>query len=72
MCLIAAKIVEMEDPVKQFEQLLFYVLTVLAGLVLHGFISLPLIYLVVVRKNPFRYLYGVLEAIVTALATASR
>ncbi|XP_045159084.2 excitatory amino acid transporter 3-like isoform X2 [Mercenaria mercenaria] len=71
MCLIAAKVVEMDDLGKTFEQLLFYFLTVMTGLVLHGFLTLPLIYFVIVRKNPFSYLYGVLEAVVTALATAS-
>ena len=72
MCLIAAKVVEIDDLGKTFEQLAYYFLTVMLGLFLHGFLTLPLIFFVIVRKNPYLYLYGVLEAIVTALATASR
>lgn len=72
MCLIAAKVVEMDDPETIFQQLLFYFLTVMVGLVVHGFVTLPLIYLVIVRRNPFLFVYGVVEAMVTALATASR
>ena len=72
MCLVAAKVVEMEDPEKTFEQLLFYFITVIAGLAFHGLITLPLIYFITVRKNPFKFILGVLEPMVTALATSSR
>lgn len=71
MCLVAAKVVEMEDPEKTFEQLLFYFITVIAGLAFHGLITLPLIYFITVRKNPFKFILGVLEPMVTALATSS-
>ena len=72
MCLVAAKVVEMEDPEKTFQQLVFYFITVLAGLGVHGLITLPLIYFITTRKNPFSFIYGVLEPMVTALATSSR
>lgn len=72
MCLLAANVVDMEDPAKSFEQLVFYFLTVIVGLFVHGFITLPLIYLLFVRRNPFTYLAGMVEAMITALATASR
>ena len=42
MFLVAAKIVEMDDPVKVLGQLGLYTGTVLAGLAIHGFIILPL------------------------------
>ncbi|KAK6179691.1 hypothetical protein SNE40_011996 [Patella caerulea] len=71
MFLVAAKVVEMDDPEKTFQQLAYYFLTVMAGLTIHGFVTLPLIYFLFVRKNPFKFIYGVLEAIVTALGTAS-
>ncbi|KAJ8315652.1 hypothetical protein KUTeg_007802 [Tegillarca granosa] len=69
--LIAAKVVEMQDPEKTFEQLLYYFITVMCGLVVHGFVTLPLLYLIIVRKNPFRFIYGVTQALVTALGTSS-
>ncbi|KAL5020528.1 hypothetical protein ScPMuIL_003420 [Solemya velum] len=71
MFLIAAKVIEMEDPAKTFTQLAYYMLTVLAGLAVHGFIVLPLIYFIVVRRNPYKFMYNMVKALTTALATAS-
>ncbi|KAK3102562.1 hypothetical protein FSP39_012210 [Pinctada imbricata] len=69
--LVAAKVVEMEDPEKTFEQLMYYFITVMTGLIIHGFITLPMLYLVIVRRNPYKYIYGVVQALVTALGTSS-
>ncbi|ELT92594.1 hypothetical protein CAPTEDRAFT_63150, partial [Capitella teleta] len=71
MFLVAAEIIEMEDPVKELEALGLYIATVMAGLAIHGLIVIPLIYLIITRKNPFKYLYHVLQALITALGTAS-
>jgi len=49
-----------------------YIATVVCGLIIHGFIILPLIYLIFVRTNPYKYLLGALQALLTALGTASR
>ena len=62
----------MEDPVGELRALGYYILTVMVGLAIHGGFILPLIYFVAVRKNPYKYLYGVLQAMITALGTASR
>lgn len=70
--LIAAKLVEMEDLDAMFEQLAYYMVTVLAGLFIHAFIVLPLIYVIFTRKNPFRFMVGMIKAILTAWGTASR
>lgn len=70
--LIAAKLVDIEDLGGVLSSLGYYMLTVLLGLFIHGFIVIPLIYLVFVRKNPFKFMYGIIQAIVTAFATASR
>merc|ERR1711972_326540 len=45
--------------------------TSIVCLLIHGIIILPLIYFLVTRKNPLKFLYGVLQAIVTAFANAS-
>lgn len=62
----------MEDPEKMFAQLGYYMATVLAGLAVHGFIVLPLIYFIATRKNPFSFMYNMLKALLTAWGTASR
>ncbi|XP_046361676.2 excitatory amino acid transporter 3-like [Haliotis rufescens] len=69
--LVAHKVVEMENPEQTFQQLLYYFLTVMAGLFAHGFITLPLIYFIFVRKNPLKFIAGVAQAIFTALGTSS-
>eukprot|EP00698_Gefionella_okellyi_P022506 TRINITY_DN7474_c0_g1_i1.p1 TRINITY_DN7474_c0_g1~~TRINITY_DN7474_c0_g1_i1.p1 ORF type:complete len:485 (+),score=108.28 TRINITY_DN7474_c0_g1_i1:58-1512(+) len=48
-----------------------YVVTVLSGLLVHAVITLPLLYLIFLRRNPFRYLLGVGQALMTAFGTAS-
>ena len=62
----------MTDPVGELEALGFYITTVLVGLIIHGALLLPLVYFVVTRKNPYKFLYGTLQALFTALGTASR
>ena len=70
--MVASEIVNMADPVAELKALGLYIATVMTGLVIHGFIILPLLYFVFVRKNPVRYIYGILQAMATALGTASR
>lgn len=71
MFLIAGKILELEDPAKVGAQLGMYMVTILLGLCIHTVILLPGIYFVLTRKNPFRIMWGVVQAWVTALGTAS-
>ena len=72
MFLITGKILSLDDPAKVGEMLGMYMVTVLTGLILHAAVILPLIYFVIVRKNPLRVFVGILQAFVTALGTASR
>jgi len=51
--------------------LTLYVGTVLAGLVIHALIVLPLLLYWLARTNPFRFMYQMREALMTAFATAS-
>lgn len=71
-CLICGKIISINDLEVVAKQLGMYMLTVIVGLIIHGGILLPLIYFVIVRKNPFTFFMGVFQAWVTALGTASR
>lgn len=70
--LIAGKIVEMEDMGVIGGQLAMYTLTVIVGLLIHAVIVLPLLYFFVTRKNPWVFIGGLLQALITALGTSSR
>ncbi|XP_075706385.1 excitatory amino acid transporter 5-like [Rhinoderma darwinii] len=69
--LIAGKILEMEDPSVIGRKLGLYAITVMAGLIIHGVFLLPLLYLIITKKNPFSFIQGILQALLIALATSS-
>ncbi|XP_076353695.1 excitatory amino acid transporter 1-like isoform X3 [Tachypleus tridentatus] len=69
--LIAAKMLEMEDFSVLVGQLGLYTATVILGLFLHAVIILPVIYSVVTRSLPFRFMSNMMQAIATAFGTAS-
>ena len=48
-----------------------YFATVLVGLAVHAFLTLPLILWTFTRRNPFRFMYQMSEALLTAFSTAS-
>ncbi|XP_041842315.1 excitatory amino acid transporter 3 [Melanotaenia boesemani] len=68
--LIAAKIIEVEDW-EIFKKMGLYMVTVLSGLAIHGAICLPLIFFIIVRKNPYTFTLGMAQALVTALMMSS-
>uniref|UniRef100_A0A8C6VR57 Amino acid transporter n=1 Tax=Nothobranchius furzeri TaxID=105023 RepID=A0A8C6VR57_NOTFU len=68
--LIAAKIIEVEDW-EIFRKMGLYMVTVLSGLAIHATICLPLIFFIIVRKNPFTFTLGMAQALVTALMISS-
>ncbi|XP_066509441.1 excitatory amino acid transporter 2-like [Hoplias malabaricus] len=70
-CLICGKIISINDLEMVARQLGMYMVTVIVGLIIHGGIFLPLIYFIIVRKNPFTFFMGMFQAWVTALGTAS-
>uniref|UniRef100_A0AAY4C1C0 Amino acid transporter n=1 Tax=Denticeps clupeoides TaxID=299321 RepID=A0AAY4C1C0_9TELE len=69
--LIAGKIVEMDDITQMGGQLGMYTITVIIGLLIHAILVLPMLYFIVTRKNPFVFIAGLLQALVTALGTSS-
>uniref|UniRef100_A0A0K0CWY2 Amino acid transporter n=1 Tax=Angiostrongylus cantonensis TaxID=6313 RepID=A0A0K0CWY2_ANGCA len=70
--LIAHKILEVNDFMATARTLLMFIVTVnIAGLAVQCFITLPLIYFVTTRQNPYRFLRGLGQAVLTALGTAS-
>lgn len=70
--LIAGKIVEMDDLTQMGGQLGMYTITVIIGLLIHGVLILPTLYFAITRQNPFIFIGGLLQALVTALGTSSR
>ncbi|XP_007492033.1 neutral amino acid transporter B(0) [Monodelphis domestica] len=71
MFLIAEKIVEMEDVGQLFANLGKYVGCCILGHLIHGLLVLPLIYFAITRKNPYRFLWGIVPALATAFGTSS-
>uniref|UniRef100_A0A674BXY3 Amino acid transporter n=1 Tax=Salmo trutta TaxID=8032 RepID=A0A674BXY3_SALTR len=69
--LIAAKIVEMKNLAEVGGQLGMYTVSVIVGLLIHGLFVLPLLYFLVTRKNPYTFMAGLLQALITALGTSS-
>ncbi|XP_060763628.1 solute carrier family 1 member 3a isoform X2 [Neoarius graeffei] len=69
--LIAGKILEMEDLSAMGGALGLYTITVIMGLFIHATLVLPTIYFLVTRKNPFVFIGGLLQALITALGTSS-
>uniref|UniRef100_A0A8C5LMI5 Amino acid transporter n=1 Tax=Leptobrachium leishanense TaxID=445787 RepID=A0A8C5LMI5_9ANUR len=69
--LIAGKIAEMEDMGVVGGQLGMYTITVIVGLLIHAIFVLPLLYFLVTRKNPWVFIAGILQALITALGTSS-
>uniref|UniRef100_A0A3B4ZP97 Amino acid transporter n=1 Tax=Stegastes partitus TaxID=144197 RepID=A0A3B4ZP97_9TELE len=67
--LIAAKIIEVEDW-EIFKKMGLYMVTVLS-LAIHATICLPLIFFIIVRKNPYTFTLGMAQALVTALMISS-
>uniref|UniRef100_A0A8C2QT59 Amino acid transporter n=1 Tax=Capra hircus TaxID=9925 RepID=A0A8C2QT59_CAPHI len=69
--LIAGKILEMEDMAVLGGQLGMYTLTVIVGLFVHAGGILPLIYFLITHRNPFPFIGGILQALITAMGTSS-
>uniref|UniRef100_A0A8C6ZJG8 Amino acid transporter n=1 Tax=Nothoprocta perdicaria TaxID=30464 RepID=A0A8C6ZJG8_NOTPE len=71
MFLIAGKILEMDDLAVMGGQLGMYTLTVIVGLLIHALCILPLLYFIVTHRNPWVFIAGLLQALITALGTSS-
>ncbi|KAH9399210.1 hypothetical protein TYRP_018119 [Tyrophagus putrescentiae] len=69
--LIMPRIIAVEDAGAMFRSVGFFTLTIILGLLIHGFIILPGIYYTITRKNPYKFTMGMSEALLTAFGTAS-
>ncbi|XP_034039743.1 excitatory amino acid transporter 1-like [Thalassophryne amazonica] len=69
--LLAEQVAQMSDITMVGLQIAMYALVVVVGLAIHSFITLPAIYAVTTRRNPYRFMRGLLQALSTAFGTAS-
>ena len=73
-CLVAARFGEAQaegEFVEVLQQTGWYVITVLTGLAIHALATVPLLYWVFTRRNPYRFLVRMSQALLTAFSTAS-
>ena len=70
--IIIGKLLEVDDYAALIQQIGLYMATVLLGLVLHGCVILPLLFLVLTRSNPLKLLKHTVQALLTAFGTSSR
>ncbi|XP_044170960.1 excitatory amino acid transporter 1-like [Acropora millepora] len=69
--LIAQRVASMVDIGGELRRLALFIATVLAGLSIHAFIILPLIFFAVRKANPFIFMYGMKDALMTAFGISS-
>ncbi|XP_047666365.1 excitatory amino acid transporter 4 isoform X4 [Tachysurus fulvidraco] len=69
--LIAGKIIEMKDLAQVGGQLGMYMGCVIIGLLIHGLFILPLLFFMITRRNPYTFIGGLIQALITALGTSS-
>lgn len=63
--LILSKIMEMDRILDVFAKLGLYFLTVSGGILFHGFVILPTIFFFLTRKNPYKFIVNMGQAIAT-------
>ncbi|XP_017075902.1 LOW QUALITY PROTEIN: excitatory amino acid transporter [Drosophila eugracilis] len=68
---IAGKILSVGDLGLVMSQLMWFIVTVAIGVLIYQLVVMQAIYFVVVRRNPFKFYAGLIQAMLTAFATAS-
>ncbi|XP_056636946.1 excitatory amino acid transporter 2-like [Diorhabda sublineata] len=69
--IIAGKIISVPNIQLVVSQLGWLIFTVILGVSIYQFILIQLIYLVIIRKNPFKYYISILQGTLTAFSAAS-
>ena len=68
---ICGKILSVGDLTLMIQQLGWFIATVALGVFLYQLIIVQLISFIIIRKNPYKYYWGLIQATLTAFATAS-
>lgn len=69
--IICGKLLVIDDLQEVMIQLAYYMITVICGLFVHQTVVMPLLYFLVVRENPYKFLMNLGEPWITAFAIAS-
>lgn len=69
--LIAARVARMDDILGSMQKLGMFIVTDTIGLIIHTLVVLPIIYFAFTRKNPYTFIKGLRDALMTALGIAS-
>ena len=69
--MICAKILSVPQLSLVMSQLALFIVTVVSGIFFYQFTILQLIYLVTVRRNPFKFWWAMFQSWMTGFATAS-
>ncbi|KAF5273252.1 hypothetical protein FQA39_LY07583 [Lamprigera yunnana] len=69
--LVTSKVLEIDNPEELVGRLGMYFITVLIGIIIHGFMIIPLLYFLMTRNNPFKYIANMAQALATAFGTSS-
>lgn len=68
---IAGKILSINNLAPVMMQLMWFIITVAIGVFFYQWVVMQLIYFIIVRKNPFKFYYGLIHPMLMAFATAS-
>lgn len=69
--IVAKEIADQDNLVNLMSKMGFYMITVIAGLAIHAFITLPLLLRTVGKINPFKHFKNMSAALLTAFSTSS-
>jgi Na+/H+-dicarboxylate symporter len=69
--LVLPRIVEVDNVEEMLQSVGLYTATIMTGLLVHGFIVLPIVYLILVRRNPYTHIAKMSSALLTAFGTSS-
>ncbi|KAK3705771.1 hypothetical protein QZH41_008877 [Actinostola sp. cb2023] len=70
--LVCTKVAQMDDVLLTLQIIGLFVVTVLSATAIHGIIVLPLLYFLMTKMNPFKFMVGMGDALATAFSISSR